>query len=146
MRCDEVMTREVEVLSFTEPVVEAARKMRDLDVGFLPVVGSDGGALGTLTDRDIALRVVANERPLTTRVEEVMTSRVVTCRPQDDLRRAEELMRANQISRIIVVEDDGRVAGVISLADIALTEREGKTGQVLADVKAGLEPHGAGSI
>ena len=141
MRCDEVMTREVEVLSFTESVVDAARKMRELDVGFLPVVASDGAALGTLTDRDIALRVVAEERSPETRVEEVMTGKVVTCRPQDDLRRAEELMRANQVSRVVVVEDDGRIAGVISLADIALTEREGRTGEVLADVKAGLEPH-----
>lgn len=141
MRCDEVMTREVEVLSFTDPVVDAARKMRELDVGFLPVVASDGAAVGTLTDRDIALRVVAEERSLETRVEEVMTAKVITCRPQDDLRRAEELMRANQVSRVVVLEDDGRIAGVISLADIALTEREGRTGEVLADVKAGLEPH-----
>jgi CBS domain-containing protein len=141
MRCDEVMTREVEVLSFTDPVVDAARKMRELDVGFLPVVASDGAAVGTLTDRDIALRVAAEERSLETRVEEVMTAKVITCRPQDDLRRAEELMRANQVSRVVVLEDDGRIAGVISLADIALTEREGRTGEVLADVKAGLEPH-----
>ena len=141
MRCDEVMTREVEVLSFNDRVVDAARKMRELDVGFLPVVASDGAALGTLTDRDIALRVVAEERSLDTRVEEVMTAEVITCRPQDDLHRAEELMRANQVSRVVVVEDDGRIAGVISLADVALTEREGRTGEVLADVKAGLEPH-----
>jgi CBS domain-containing protein len=135
MRCDEVMTREVETIAPTATVLDAARRMRDLDIGFLPVCQSDDTPVGTLTDRDIVVRAGAEERPLHTPVEEVMTGEVIACRPSDDLERAEELMRTNQVSRVLVVDDDGRIAGVISLADIARYELEREAGHTLADVK-----------
>jgi CBS domain-containing protein len=135
MRCDEVMTREVETILPTATVLEAARRMRDLDIGFLPVCEDNGAPVGTLTDRDIVVRAVAEEKRYQTKVEDVMTPDVVACRPYDDLERAEELMRANQVSRVLVVDDDGRIAGVISLADIARYELEREAGHTLADVK-----------
>jgi CBS domain-containing protein len=140
MRCEEVMTREVECLKSTETVTDAARRMSELDVGFLPVCRPDGAPVGTLTDRDIVLRVVALRRPYTTHVDEVMTPDVVACRPDDDVTRAEQLMRTNQVSRILCVDDDGRIAGVISLADISQYEIEGEAGKLLADLK-GSEAH-----
>jgi CBS domain-containing protein len=135
MRCEEVMTREVETIAPSATVVEAARRMRGLGIGFLPVCQSDSTPVGTVTDRDIVLRAVADEKPLSTAVEEVMTGEVVACRPHDELERAEELMRTNQVSRVLVVDDDGRIAGVISLADVARYELEREVGHTLADVK-----------
>jgi len=140
MRCEEVMTREVECLKSTDTVADAARRMSELDVGFLPVCRLDGAPVGTLTDRDIVLRAVALQRSYTTAVDEVMTPDVVACRPDDDVTRAEQLMRINQISRILCVDDDGRIAGVISLADISQYEIEGEAGKLLADLK-GSEAH-----
>jgi CBS domain-containing protein len=135
MRCEELMTREVECLEPSDTVVEAARRMSELDIGFIPVCRSDGTPLGTVTDRDVVVRVVATQKAFSTPLEEVMSADVVTCRPDDDITRAEQLMRANQISRILCVDDDGKVAGVISLADIAQYELETEAGKLLADVK-----------
>lgn len=135
MRCEELMTREVELLRAGDPVSEAARRMSELDVGFLPVCNGDGAPVGTLTDRDIVLRVVAKNLPYTTDVADVMSPEVITCRPDDDVTRAEQLMRINQISRILCVDDDGRIGGVISLADISQYEIELESGKLLADLK-----------
>ena len=135
MRCEEAMTREVECLKTNDSVAEAARRMRDADVGFLPICRTDGTAVGTLTDRDLVIRVLAENQASTTQVQDVMTPNVVSCRPDDDVIRAEQLMRANQVSRILCIDDDGQIAGVISLADIAQNERESESGRLLADVK-----------
>jgi len=140
MRCEEVMTREVECLKSTDTVAEAARRMSELDVGFLPICRSDGAPVGTLTDRDIVLRVVAQHRAYTTAVDEVMTPEVISCRPDDDVTRAEQLMRLNQVSRILCMDDDGQIAGVISLADISQYEVDTEAGKLLAEVK-GSEAH-----
>jgi CBS domain-containing protein len=134
MRCEDVMTGELELLRVEDSVQDAARKMRESNVGFLPVCRPDQACVGTLTDRDIALRVVAEGRPLKTRVEEVMSSDLVACRPQDDLRVAEDLMRTNQVSRVLCIDDGGRVVGVISLSDIAQYDSERRAGELLADV------------
>jgi CBS domain-containing protein len=128
------MTAEVEVVDPEESVGDAARKMRDLNIGFLPVCAPDGELVGIVTDRDIALRAVAEDRPSDTAVAEIMSTGIVSCRPDDDVRRAEELMRVNQKSRIPCVDDDGRLAGVISLSDIAQYEAPGRTGVLLSDI------------
>jgi CBS domain-containing protein len=109
--------------------------MRDLDVGFLPVCQSDGSPVGTLTDRDIVVRVVAGGRPASTAVQEVMSTELVCCRPDDEVKEAERLMRVNQVSRVLVVGEDGRVAGVISLADVTRADADPAAGKTLADVK-----------
>jgi CBS domain-containing protein len=135
MRCDEAMTEEVETVGIGDSVMHAARRMRELDIGFLPVCQSDGMPVGTVTDRDIVLRVVAEGRPGSTAVQDVMSSDLVCCRPDDELGDAERMMRVNQVSRVLVVGDDGRVAGVISLADITRADGEPGAGKTLADVK-----------
>jgi CBS domain-containing protein len=135
MRCDEAMTEDVEKLGLGDDVARAARRMRDADVGFLPICQSDGTPVGTLTDRDIVVRVVAEGRPPTTAVEEVMTSELISCRPEDDLSEAERLMRVYQVSRVLVIGEDGRVAGVISLADVTRADADPTAGQTLADIK-----------
>ncbi len=120
MRCTEIMTREVVAFRPGDRVDSAARRMRDEDVGFAPVCTDDGKPVGAITDRDIAVRVCAQDRRAgRTHVEEVMTREVLTCRTTDDVERAEALMEARHKNRIIVVEPDGRIAGVVSLTDIA---------------------------
>ncbi len=134
MRCEHVMKRNVECVSPQETAEAAAVRMRDENVGFLPVCEEDRVVLGTITDRDLAMRVLAEGRPAATTVQEVMTSEVIACRPEDDLRRAEELMSRNHKSRIICVSENGVLVGVISLSDIAQRERPSRAAQTMRGV------------
>jgi CBS domain-containing protein len=93
--------------------------MRDEQIGFLPICNSVGNVIGILTDRDIAIRVVANNRSANEPVERFMSLAVVACRSDEDLSVAQDLMGEMQLSRIVCVDEDGRVEGVISLSDIA---------------------------
>jgi CBS domain-containing protein len=134
MRCEDLMTAEVGVVKGGDDVQEAARIMRELNVGFVPVCQSNRAVVGVLTDRDIAMRVVAEGRSCNTKVEDVMTDDVVTCLPGADLKEVERLMAAHQVNRVVVVDDDGRLAGVISVTDLAQYEDARKVGQVVGDI------------
>jgi CBS domain-containing protein len=139
------MRRPVQSAHGTETVVAAARKMREANVGFLPVCDGGGHIVGVLTDRDIAIRVCAEaDVPSETTVESVMTADVVACRPRDELRRAEELMVQTHKSRVVVSDEDGKVVGVISLSDVATHEERGAA-RVLRAVaeREVLEQHGS---
>jgi CBS domain-containing protein len=115
----------VECVSPQDSVETAAQVMRARNIGFLPVCDEKTDrVVGTVTDRDIALRVVAERKPATTRVASIMTPDAVTCRPEDDITTAEELMAENLVSRIMCIDDDGELVGVISLSDIALMDGE----------------------
>jgi len=104
----------------SDTVIAAAHVMRDEDVGSVPIVDEQQRLLGVITDRDVTLRVVAAARdPGGTLVQEVMTSDPITCRPDDDARRALGLMTLHQIRRIPVVGADRRLLGIIAQADIA---------------------------
>jgi CBS domain-containing protein len=140
MLCSEIMKSEIECLSPGDTADLAARKMRDHNVGFLPVLDESLHAVGTLTDRDIAVRLVASNLPLVTPVANLMSSELVCCRPTDDVRSAEQLMGLHRVSRILCVEDDGVLAGVISLSDIAQHESPVVAAQTLRDVTARETP------
>ena len=134
MRCEDIMKRDVECIDPREPVQEAARRMRDANVGFLPVCDSSKKVLGALTDRDIAIRIVAEGRPPTTAAADVMTREVVACRPDADVRDAEQLMGTRQKSRMMVTDEDGCLCGVISLSDIAQVEEASRASQTMKQV------------
>jgi CBS domain-containing protein len=134
MRCEDLMTAEVESVAPGQDVATVAQIMRELNVGFVPVCQHNGTVVGVITDRDIAIRVVAENRPSDTKVEEVMTDDIVTCLPQADLKEVERLMRVHQVNRIVVVDDDGRLAGVVSLIDLAQVEDDRKVGQMFGDI------------
>ena len=120
MRCEEIMKRTVECVTAKDSVQVAARKMRDENVGFLPVCENGSKVIGTITDRDIAIRACADDKPASkTKIADVMTREVVSCKPSDDISRAEELMGKHHKSRMICIDDGGKLAGVISLSDIA---------------------------
>ena len=133
MRAQELMKTDVECASPKAAIQIAARKMRDLNVGFLPVCDQSKKVLGTITDRDIAIRAVAENRPSNTPVSEIMTREVVACRPDDDVRVAEHMMAQNHKSRIICIDDADRLAGVISLSDLAQHDK-GRAAQTMREV------------
>jgi CBS domain-containing protein len=114
-----------------KPVAYAAKMMRDEDVGLAPIVEGQK-LIGTLTDRDIAIRVVAEGKdPESTTVREVATTRLVTVDPEQDLDEALRLMAQNQVRRLPVVEEDGRLAGVVAQADVAKHTSDEKTGDLV---------------
>lgn len=126
MQCRELMRRPVEQVDPNQTAVAAARAMREKNIGILPVCEPDGRVIGVVTDRDLAVRVLGEERaPSATRVADIMSAPVVTCRPDDDIQRAEELMRRGKTSRILVVDQDECPIGMISLADLAQVDRDG---------------------
>jgi CBS domain-containing protein len=139
MRCEEIMKGDVSTVSRDATVQEGARLMADEDIGFLPVVDGSGKAVGTITDRDIVVRLVAQGLPADSiRVHQVMTGNVVTCKRSDDLKIAQQRMKESKVSRILVVEDRGVPAGVISLGDLAERQDEGAAGSTLRQVKEGV--------
>lgn len=110
----------VQVLPQT-PVFEAARRMADLGIGDVIVTDEQTGAVvGMVTDRDLVVRVVAaNLDPATTPVGDICTTNVTTATASDDVATAEELMRHDAIRRLPIVDDDGTLAGIVSLMDLA---------------------------
>lgn len=133
-RCGDVMKRDV-VCAFPGDTVQiAAEAMRLYRVGFLPVCGSGGIAMGAITDRDITLRVVARNGAPSTPVTEVMTRSCITVREEALLSVAEDRMVAHQVSRIMCIDASGRVTGVISLSDIPPHESSHTAGAVFARV------------
>lgn len=125
MRCLEIMKKRVERFVTTDSAMDIARRMRDRNIGFAPVCGKDGRPIGTVTDRDIAIRVCADDRRASkTRAADVMSHEAVMVHDVDDVGKAEELMAAHHKSRIMVVDDHERLVGVISLSDIALLESD----------------------
>jgi CBS domain-containing protein len=130
----EVMTSKVCSIDAEKPVAYAAKMMRDEDVGLAPIVEGDR-LVGTLTDRDIAIRVVADGRdPEATKVRDVASTDVVTVDPQQDLDEALRLMTQHQVRRIPVVEEDGRLVGVVAQADVAREADERQTGDVVEQI------------
>ena len=122
MKLREIMTNTVVRIHPEESVAVAARTLARYNIGALPVCGSDGRIYGLLTDRDLVTRCIAAGRhPESTRVAEVMTANVVSARPDMDTTAAAQLMGRQQIRRLPVVEN-GRICGMISLADLANRE------------------------
>jgi len=115
-------------------VAYAAKMMRDEDVGLAPIV--EGNRLvGTVTDRDIAIRVVAEGKdPESTKVTEIASTDVVTVDPQQDLDEALWLMAQHQVRRLPVVEEDGRLVGVIAQADVARSADDRRTGEFVEEI------------
>jgi CBS domain-containing protein len=133
MQISEVMTANPQVARPADTVAEVARRMNDIDTGAIPVV-EDGRILGIITDRDIVLRVVGEQRSFDTRVDEVMTTDVQTCREDAPIADVIYQMTDKQVRRILIVDGDRRLTGIVSLGDVAQEASARKAGAVLEDI------------
>lgn len=139
MRVKDCMTKQVISVGAGEPVSVAARLMARYNLGALPVRGADGQLEGMLTDRDIVLRCIAAERsPKAVRVREVMTRSVAAAAPDTDAAAAAGIMAARQVRRLPVTED-GRLVGMVSLADLSRRpDYMMEAAEALEDICAGV--------
>ncbi len=124
MKISEIMSKNPRSVSPDTPVSEAAQLMKEEDVGLVPVVERVGGAetrgrlVGVVTDRDIAIRAVAEGRAVDSPVSDVMSGGVKTCSPDDSVDDAMEMMGREQVRRIPIVDERGSLVGVVSQADV----------------------------
>ena len=145
MQIRDVMTPGVETVDSNAPAIEAAAKMREFDIGSLPVC--DGERLeGLLTDRDIAVRLVAAGLDAsTTKVSEIMTPGATYCFDDQTLEEAAAVMEANQIRRLPILTRNKHLIGVLSLGDLAVrtlgTEDRDLADDALEDISAPSEPN-----
>jgi CBS domain-containing protein len=129
----DAMTEDPRSIGASESVVEAARLMREVHIGSLPITDHER-LVGMITDRDIATRVVAEAAdPTTTSVGDVYSRDVISVEPDEDLTEALQLMARHQVRRLPVVEN-GRLVGIVAQADIALSENEKKTGELVVAI------------
>jgi CBS domain-containing protein len=136
-RCREIMSTKVKTATRSMTLREVAALMRDGDMGALPVV-EDGRLVGIVTDRDIVVRAIAEGRNAETPVSEAMTTEIFSVRPDDFVFEAIRLMGDKQVRRIPVVGDDGNLAGIIAMADIALEmEDEREIAEALEEISSG---------
>jgi CBS domain-containing protein len=133
-KISELMSPNPCAIEADKPVAYAARMMKDEDVGLAPIVEGDR-LVGTLTDRDIVTRVVAEGRdPQSVAVREVASTDLVTIDPQQGLGEALKLMASNQVRRLPVVEEDGRLVGVVAQADVAREAKDKQTGELVEEI------------
>jgi len=142
MKVKEIMTCNVETIDSDANLVEAAGKMRSLEVGALPV-WKDDELVGMVTDRDMAIRAVAEGKdPSGTSVKEIMTSNVRCCFEDDDIHEAAEMMEEESIHRLLVLNSDKRPIGFISLADFAVKSRDERLAwEILEKISEPACPH-----
>jgi CBS domain-containing protein len=132
----DVMTSNPCTIDAGKSVAYAAKMMREEDVGLAPIVEGDK-LIGMLTDRDIAIRVVAEGRnPDQVKVADVASKQVVTIDPQQDLEDALRIMAKHQVRRLAVVEEDGKLVGVVAQADVAREGDDKQTGELVEEISS----------
>jgi CBS domain-containing protein len=145
MKIRDVMTKEVFVAGPAQSIREAARMMAQYDTGALPV-GDDDRLLGVITDRDIAVRAVAQGRSLDTPVREVMSREIMYCFEDEDVEHVTRNMGDIQVRRLPVVNRDKRLVGIVSLGDLSHTARPAVTGNAVADISRPGGAHTQGAL
>ena len=119
MKIQQIMTKKVETAAPTLPIGKAAEKMRDLDIGFLPICDNDK-LIGTVTDRDITIKSVAQGRdPRLAPVSEIMSQQVFYCYEDKDVEHCARYMQEKEVRRLVILNREKRLVGVVSLGDIA---------------------------
>ena len=145
MQVKDVMTRDVATVAATATLEAAAAMMSVLDVGPLPVHDGEK-VVGVITDRDIIVRAVAaGLDPIQARVSDALTPIVISCFEDQDVHDAERLMEEHQVRRLVVLTRDNRLAGIVSLADLARrTEDEAQIGHVVEAISEPSPPNPPG--
>jgi CBS domain-containing protein len=146
MKVREAMSRGVRLVSPSDPIREAALIMREIDAGSVPV-GENDRLVGMITDRDIAVRAVAEGQGPDTPVREVMTPEVVYCFEDDDLDDVCEKLASQQIRRLPVLNEARRLVGIVSLGDVARrTDGAGEAAHALSGIAQPGGRHSQGGI
>ena len=133
MKVRDVMSRDVQVARPGDTIQAVAARMASGDFGFLPVADGDQ-LIGTITDRDIAVRAVATGAAPTATVSEFISREPKTVQADDDLKTVLDLMGTRQIRRAPVIDKDGRLVGVVSLGDLSIRVKEKYAGEALEDI------------
>ena len=130
----EAMTAKPCAIDSDKSVAYAAQMMRDEDVGYAPIVEGER-LVGAVTDRDIAVKVVAEGKdPEQTSVREIASTELVTVNPKQELDEALRLMASHQVRRLPVIEEDGRLVGVLAQADVAREAKDTQTGELVEEI------------
>lgn len=132
-----IMTQNCEWVAPETSIQQAAQKMRDIDCGFIPV-GENDRLVGIVTDRDIAVRAVADNLSATTQVRDVMTPKVYYCFDDQNAEEVCNNMSDIKVRRLPVVNRDKRLVGVVSMGDLAQAVQNAETGETLRDITAGV--------
>jgi CBS domain-containing protein len=139
------MTKNVSSVQSGDSLSKAAKIMWDCDCGAIPVVEDGGRAVGMITDRDICMAAWTQDRALSTiSIPQAMSQAIYSCSPDDSLAAAEEVMRSRQVRRLPVLDAEGRLQGIISLADIvraAERDQGRRTKDVVSDEVASTLAH-----
>jgi CBS domain-containing protein len=133
MKVSEVMTQDVRLIEPTQTLRDAAQLMAELDAGILPVREGDR-LVGMITDRDIAVRAVAQGRGPDTPIREAMTDEVLYCFEDDDTAKVERNMADIKVRRLPVLNRDKRLVGIVSLGDLAVKDKAVKVGAAMAGI------------
>jgi CBS domain-containing protein len=141
MQVKEVMTRGVECVRPTDTLEAAAARMKSLDVGVLPVCGDQDRLVGMITDRDVTVRATAEgEGPRNVHVKDIMTPEVFYCFEDDDTNEAARQMKDKQVRRLVVLNRDKRLTGIVSLGDLAVEGDRGQAAEALSGVSEPAVP------
>lgn len=120
MKVRDVLTKDPEVIRPDASIFDASKKMKELDIGWLPVCGGDR-LVGTVTDRDIAIRAIAESKdPQQTKVQDIMTKKVCYCFEDADLEEAGQIMEKEHVRRLMVLNSQKRLVGIVSIGDLAV--------------------------
>jgi len=133
MKVCDAMSCDVIVASPTQSISDAAKLMAKIDAGILPV-GENDRLVGMITDRDIAIRAVAEGKPPTTKVRDIMSEEVLYCFDDQDLEEVAQNMSQMKVRRMPVVNREKRLVGIISLGDLARNEDTGTTGETVSNI------------
>ena len=137
MKVSEAMTAQVTTAQPTDSIQSVAKIMAQVDTGAVPIF-DDGKVVGLVTDRDIVLRVVAEGRSFADAISEVMTDEVQSCKADDNLADAAAQMASHQLRRLIVTDENGKMAGILSLGDIAVDYGNKVVGHTLEEISSDL--------
>jgi len=140
MKVSDIMTKNVEVIHPEATIREAANKMKDINVGMIPVCDGDR-IVGMLSDRDITVRATAEGMdPNQTKVRDTMSKQVVYAFEDQDIHDAARMMSEHQIRRLLIMNRNKRLTGILSLGDIAVDVNKKTSGDILKDVSEPSEP------
>lgn len=138
MRVKELMTAKVITASPNDTITKAAKLMVDYDIGMVVVINEEREVLGILTDRDIVTRLISQDKGINHIVDDAMTHTVVSVNKDNKVEDAIEMMKDHQLRRLVVVNDDMKLVGVVSLADVAINKF---TNKMLNDMVRGISQY-----